>query len=491
MIFEATAAIIFILSVSDIWVADSITYQYNFATGERIESISDIFTSQYTHYFTWNGRYVAHWMCQLFLPILGKGVFSAVNALMYIALILLVIKIVTKDPFTPARILTATCLILFFCDTEYIPTCQIGYVWMSVLVLGYLCVFFSYAKSKKHSAWNCLWLFPFSIIAGNGHEVINVGIGASLIIYALMNFKRLTANQWYMFIGFGIGGLFLCLSPASIGRADSMVIPLLYTVVYFFLNLRVTYVFLAIFLYKLLKRRVTLRDFYIENAFFINAMIVLVVFNFLIGVGSNRQLLGIELISCILVLKLLKNHSFRPLALWIFTIFIIFIYILKYQEIKKAETVYDEVSAKISINADGPIFVDFPRFNLYIHPTAFFRYGVFLDYTLESIRNEQACGIAEGGIIPCYPTKVEEILDCKVENRSYEYLPGEFILMQSKEEPGFFLLHRNIEIFGLRIPLPPYVVKFDQYSGLNTEEYNILYLPENLPIIKNGNVTIE
>ena len=186
----------FILSFNAIWITDCITYQYNFDTGEKIRSISDIFQSQDVHYFTWNGRYVAHWLCQLFLPILGKGVFSVCNALMYVVLIRLIIKTASKGPVTPAGSLTASCLVLFFCDVYYDPTCQIGYIWIATLAMGYLYLFFSFAKSELHSSWNCLWLLSFSIIVGNGQEAINIGIGGALIVYALMNFKRMTEKQW-------------------------------------------------------------------------------------------------------------------------------------------------------------------------------------------------------------------------------------------------------------------------------------------------------
>lgn len=490
-IIALVAVIIFILSYNSIWIIDCITYQYSFATGEKIRSIGDIFESQYVHYFSWNGRYVAHWLCQLFLALLGKEIFSIVNGLMYVALILLVIRLTSSGAVTTSRVTTATCLVLLFCDTEYIPPCQIGYIWMAVFALAFLLLFFNYSEFKSHSAWNYLWLLPFSIIAGNGQEAINIGIGAALIIHVLMNIRRMTVCQWTMFAGFGIGGLFLCLSPATIGRTAEMVTSPLYSILNFFLTLRVTYIFVTVLIYNLLRHRLTLKGFYRENTIFINAIIVLILFNCMIGVGGNRQLFGIELFSCILTIRLLKEQSFSKIFMVIFSLAIAGLYVLKLLEIKKSERVYREVYEKISTNPDGPIYIDFPRFNPFMHAATVFRYGVYLDYALSSIRHEQARHEVDGNMIPCYPEKVDGLFGEKTGNRSFEYLPGEFIVMQDKNNPGKFTLHRSVGIFGMKITLPPCDLDFDPRSHLNTEEYNIMYLPEIMPLVSNDFITID
>lgn len=487
LILIPVAVIIFILSYDSIWIIDCINYQYNFATGEKIQNIWDIFESQAVHYFTWNGRYVAHWLCQLFLSLLGRGMFSCMNVLMYISLILLIIRVATKGSVTPPRLFTTTLLVLFFCDTNYTPPFQIGYIWMAVFVLGWIYLFFNYASLER--GWD-IALFSISIIVGNAQEAINIGVGGALIIYALINLRRMTRTQWCMTVGFGIGGLFLCLAPGTMGRTQEMVTTPIYSIVSFFLNLRVTYIFLGILIYQLLKKRTTLRTFYTGNAFLINAIIVLVIFNFIIGVGGYRQLFGIELFCCILTIRLLHDHSFSHVILGILSVAIIYLYFVKYQEIKKADSSYKELLAKIIENPSGPIFIDFPKFNPYIHPTAIFKYGEYLNYALLSVRAD-CTGSLDPTPIPCYPTKVKELLAKEAENQYYEYLPGEFILLQSKEDPKDFTLRRLINILGFKLPLPPYNVVFESYSPLDTDAYRIMYIPELLPIIDNQAVFFE
>lgn len=484
------ASVIFILSDNSIWIIDSIKYKFNFATGEKIRSIGDISESQYAHYFLWNGRYVAHWLCQLFVSFFSKEIFSGVNALMYIVLVVLVIRNVTLRKLSTRLVLSAICLVLFFCDTPYDPPRQIGYIWMAVLVLLFLRLYFNYAKNPRLSLPICGGLLLFSIIVGNGHEAFNVGVGGALIIFTLTHLRKLTAAQWCMTIGFGIGGLFLCMSPGTIGRTEEMVTSPIYSVINFFLSLRVPYILLAVLIYKLSRRRITLQDFYRDNTFFINTITVLIIFNFLIGVGGTRQLFGIELFSSILVLRLLKDQSFSKPVLCIFTLAIIGIYILKYIDIRKAYDSYRELSEKIAEKPTGPFFIDFPVFNPYINPTDVFRYGVYLDYAIISMVWETVDS-QDIDLIPCYPTEAEKFFAEPAINRSYQYLPGEFMLMQSKKNPKKFTLHRSIHLFGIRIPLPPYAVEFDAESHLNTDEYNILYLPSILSVIENDSVTID
>ena len=63
-------------------------FQNNIGKLYRVESFGDILTSQWSHYFTWGGRTVAHIFVQFFCW-QGKLLFDVLNALMYAALALL------------------------------------------------------------------------------------------------------------------------------------------------------------------------------------------------------------------------------------------------------------------------------------------------------------------------------------------------------------------------------------------------------------------
>ena len=64
-------------------------FHYGFITGtsERIETIVDILKSQYTHYFTTNGRFIPHFFVQFFDGIASKQYFNLINSLVFITYI--------------------------------------------------------------------------------------------------------------------------------------------------------------------------------------------------------------------------------------------------------------------------------------------------------------------------------------------------------------------------------------------------------------------
>lgn len=198
---------------------------------------------------------------------------------MYIAIILLVIRTATDRTLTVPLVLTATCLVLLFCDTQYIPPYQIGYIWMVVLVLAFLHLYFNFAKNTSTSLLVCTGLFFLSIITGNAHEAINIGVGGAIInMRSLTSGTSLQPNMvhdrrirywWLVPVSFS-GNSRACGNNADI----SFFLPLK------FLSHFKGYILLIILVYKLVRRLITLQCFYHDNSFFINAMLIPIAFIF-------------------------------------------------------------------------------------------------------------------------------------------------------------------------------------------------------------------
>lgn len=487
-LMAVVAIVIYVFSVSVIWMIDNYVYQFNFATGERITSVWEIFGSQYAHLFERNGRYVAHWLCQLYLAILGKPLFALTNALVYIAFIYYVTKLGKGDTSKFTDLLTSTLFVLFFCDTVYEPSCQIGYIWMPLLSLIYLDLFFK--QKNTSSPLSIILLFVFSIIAGNSHEVVNIGIGGALIIYMLQHIKRLTIRQWVLAVGYGIGGLVLVLAPGGINKAGGLDIPAIYSLMIVAQGLRMTYVLIIVLVYKLVTKSIDLKQVYRDNSFLINAMIVMVIFNVIIGVYIGRQMWGIELFSTILTLRLLKSHSLGRVPLALASVAILALYVFKFTEIKKSEKVYTSLEKAILASADDTIYVDLPPFSKYVDPAPKMRYGNRLEAVLEDIDCQHNGTLAATREIKSYPAAFREMHRVPGKNQSYEFNPHEFILLQDKNAPAEFTLHRKFSLLGVSFALPDYSVPFDEDSYLNTREYNVLFLPAIFPFIVNTGVDI-
>ena len=70
---------------SFVWTGQSI-YEPLPHNASRVESWQDLFNSQWSHYFTWGGRTVAHVLAQFFLW-KGKALFNFANALISVFLV--------------------------------------------------------------------------------------------------------------------------------------------------------------------------------------------------------------------------------------------------------------------------------------------------------------------------------------------------------------------------------------------------------------------
>ena len=86
-------AVMFVCNVFTLKVADDWAYMYSWDTGERIESVFEIFPSMRAHRDSMNGRFVSHFFAQLFLMLPGI-VFDVVNAAVFVGLILLILAVV-------------------------------------------------------------------------------------------------------------------------------------------------------------------------------------------------------------------------------------------------------------------------------------------------------------------------------------------------------------------------------------------------------------
>ena len=110
------------------------------------------------------------------------------NAAIYVVLLFVVLRILGITLKDNLYVLIVSLLLLISFPTKFVPSCQIGYVWMFTIVLGYIYLFFKTPGVK--SSWNALWLCPFSILAGWSQESLVIGVSAALIMYSIQNIKQ-------------------------------------------------------------------------------------------------------------------------------------------------------------------------------------------------------------------------------------------------------------------------------------------------------------
>ncbi len=452
------AITIFFYSLNTAWVGDEIGYAYSFANGKPIKSLSDVFTSQYAHYFSINGRAVAHILVQIFIPLLGQVIFSICNTIVYCLFIFQIFKFVGIKKPSVMTTLTTIVLIIKVFKTFFIPTCQIGYIWMFTLILFFLNIFFKRYKYNRGPGWlRMTILFIISLLAGDSQEALVIGVGGGLIYYALRHLKSLTRAGWVMLIGFGIGGLILCLSPGSISRIDTIspkssgIFHVIQTLNYATVSLSL----IAIILYKITIKKENLKTILAGNSFLVVAWTFCILFNVCIVVFCNRQLFGAELIAIILSLIILKKHAFHYFWLCLFAINALSLYIDNYFRDIQITQYIDEIKRKYNESDDGVVYIDMYDVSTRNHSVMYYQpLSTYegQDYANFSLNQEFHRNNPEKPELKLMPTILKGNDNVDFGNRVIYFGEGNFLVFQSKKHPATFTVHRSYYFKGLTYP---------------------------------------
>ncbi len=193
---------------------------------QRIESLSDVFISQWSHYFHWGGRTIAHVIVQFFAW-QGKALFDFLNVLVFCAAVFLIFKIgtgLTLRDMNKKYLLFILFGLYFctseFCMTEVWMTGAINYLWMTTLELLFLLPFAMKLHDKNFSC-NAPLMAVLGILAGWS---IEPGAAVTLLItfLCMIKFWRDKNLQSWQITGFVfliIGSALLILAPGNIERA--------------------------------------------------------------------------------------------------------------------------------------------------------------------------------------------------------------------------------------------------------------------------------
>ena len=310
------ALLVFAFSQSALWIGDEVTYNYNFKDNTQITSLDDVISSQIEHYKTINGRTVAHFLCQLYIPFFGKTAFAVSNALIWVAFLFLMASLcyIKYDDWKKMTLLA--CLIFLGFRTKFTPTCQIGYPWMFALVTAFLLVLRKFGKEQDNpwKWYNLLWAVPFAFIAGWSQEALVIGVSVALGLLVLLNIKKVTIPQWVLLVCFAAGVVMVCMSPANLERSggapssSTILPPLIMSFAKFFFYLRITYLLIIFVLYLLISKKAKLKELIYSAWFYWVIWAVMLAFNFFISVYGNRQLFGMEFAAIAIIVKYLQLY---------------------------------------------------------------------------------------------------------------------------------------------------------------------------------------
>lgn len=201
---------------------------------QRLSSINDLIVSQWSHYFTGNGRTVSHIIAQLFLW-LGKDIFNVFNALIAVLLILEIYWCSNRGVVTfkikPGRLIWAF-LALWIFTPGFSPVFfwlsgACNYLWTAVLLLGfllpYICKYYHFEEKVANHHWAWFGMFLFGIIAGWSNENSVCWIILALIVFIYAKRKK-SGFEFWMFtglVGLVIGYALLMFAPGNVARLQA------------------------------------------------------------------------------------------------------------------------------------------------------------------------------------------------------------------------------------------------------------------------------
>lgn len=304
-----------------------------------IQSLGEIFVSQYNHYFSMNGRSPIQFLVQLFCGILGKDVFNVCTSIVYVAFIIGVTGLVFSDRRSCFHYMGITCIIWFLLPVSVFYSSgisfAINYLWSLTACVWFLLL---YRKIKK--GWQipklCYFIILiFSFFAGWSHESFSIGISGGLFLYYFFNYKEFKGHERGLAIAFWLGTAMIVFSPGTLGRFNGTEMSMDFSefifsrISTFFLMKRLG-LFILCFFILVIFRQINLKAFYRDNKFCIFILGIDVLFILVIGFVNERSLIGIDFFSLLLLVYMLAGlrlAKYSYLKYILIPLFCVFTYI--------------------------------------------------------------------------------------------------------------------------------------------------------------------
>ncbi|MCH5221798.1 MAG: hypothetical protein J1F05_05645, partial [Muribaculaceae bacterium] len=301
---------------------DDFSYKFNLAKGmsQKVASIQDVLLSQYTHYFTTNGRTLGLIVVQLFSGIWGKIAFNVVNAGVFVLFITLLTKFAGRVTALNIIFICALIILFFpgFAETMLWMTGSVIYLWTFVAVCMVLLSIPSLQRRTIHRI-DWLLLIP-GIIAGWTLEGVSIPLALSLGVYMLVYRKETSKSALLpLAIGVSVGAIMCLASPGIIYRGLNPNKGVPVSLVERLLDgweaiSQAGFVYiltLGVFVKLIIERRNAwhwLKKAYVDNIILVNALALSVAVVFGCGCGSARVASGVDLFSLLIILSFIKKY---------------------------------------------------------------------------------------------------------------------------------------------------------------------------------------
>ena len=226
-------SIMFLFNYLTPFFYDDYRYAYSFATGERIVSVSQIFESLQTHYYTMNGRLLLHFFAHLFCMLDGL-IFDIVNAAAFVLMLILTYYLGTG---TLKKIDYKLILVVFFAVWFTAPAFSESFLWLTgsvnylfsiVFFLAALIPYRFFFKENAHRTvlqnfLLCICGLFCGLLGGYTNENISVTfIALQLMFWAIYLINGYKYRVWMLFemLGNAVGTFLIFSSPSYSARSE-------------------------------------------------------------------------------------------------------------------------------------------------------------------------------------------------------------------------------------------------------------------------------
>jgi hypothetical protein len=322
----------FAISFFSNYVYDDFHYRFiydaNGLTRERVKTISDIFYSQYNHYFIHSGRVLIHFIVQFFLMLDHKIWFDIANTIVFgLFQILIILNVVKSNRKIPTLLYLVLLLSLWFVvpGQNYCMfwlTGSVNYLWATTAALALIYLHNRVSTDKSYIKSRLILVFFTGFLLNATHEVVSISVSISFFLYYIFHYRQISPKAIALVLGAFIGTLFEAASPGNFQRAvidtsstggaqtapSSFVLNENYTLITI-LGVRIFILLFVIGILILIFKKKLFVEICKEQQLYLGAMIVSLIFACYFNAFSQRAIFPAAIFALVILMSTVLRFS--------------------------------------------------------------------------------------------------------------------------------------------------------------------------------------
>lgn len=366
---------------------------YRFVLGQEgynyVDSLKDIFVSNWWGYHHMNGRFLVHCFVQFFCGYGGAETFFVFSTFMFILLLMSLLYLIrrrTHSLIDKYWLLFGLLILIPLPGVTFIGTIAfvVNYMWSAALYTFFLCIYFHIKEDNiQYPWWKNVLIILFALVCGSWQESFCIGIAGALFFYHIFHLKDTRSTLLYLLLAFGIGTCFCIFAPANFVRSEKLglaVFDISHSIIKMLKHVPSIHViaFLGIASFFIDRKHKICPTFIQDNMLFFLASILAILFALIISFqGGEYQLTMVAICAIILSVRFICSYIHLPTkAEYAFVAIVFLLYMITYipaywyrQQLYES---FEEIKVTYNQN-DYCIDGEFEHFNREVMQGSFYR----------------------------------------------------------------------------------------------------------------------